>query len=256
MVRVKDLVPFLEGKDGEMVIEASDGLGSFFSVNGVEIQEWKDRDGMIHRALTIKLGKYDSTDSIISEGEPETYECECLCKDVTDGVCKSDIYDDICKTCPCFENPDDDKKFVENVEGIDKKEALEAKMYFDKDTEKDVISDAKDKYAKCAKQAWDELFGENTKNLESLTISDLLKLIYKNGWQNELDEDVCNSKMYMMSILYHKLEERINELYGIKEKKKDNNAAENNPLGFLTMGTCSFPKDFFDDIFGGFTFRN
>ena len=104
-----------------------------------------------------------------------------------------------------------DEKFIDNVNStleqklqINKEEAINAKKQFDEDVNKYAASD----YDNTAKKANVELFGTE-RDLNSMTMSELKYLLYKNHWDKEFDLNSINHRQTLLSFLYHKLEDRI-----------------------------------------------
>ena len=79
------------------------------------------------------------------------------------------------------------------------------------------------RYSEVAKEANRELF-DTDESISYMTLDDLKWMIYKNHWENEFDRSLINSRIDILSFLYHKLEDRIAEKLAEdsnKEKHKE-----------------------------------
>lgn len=100
---------------------------------------------------------------------------------------------------------------------IDKEEAIKAKKVYDKDIAND--------YDNVAKEVNIELF-DTDEPISEMELGELKYLIYKNHWDKEFDNSLINSRIDVLSFLYHKLEEGISDKLierngkKIKEKKR------------------------------------
>lgn len=108
---------------------------------------------------------------------------------------------------------------------INKDEALKARKVYNKDVVCDFSKPKKveSRYSEVAKEANRELF-DTDESISYMTLDDLKWMIYKNHWENEFDRSLINSRIDILSFLYHKLEDRIAEKLAEdsnKEKHKE-----------------------------------
>ena len=144
--------------------------------------------------------------------------------------------DETCKDCDnqCH-NCNENNKFGDFIDRlneslpnnykINKDEALKARKVYNKDIVRDFSKSKKieSRYSEVAKEANRELF-DTDESISYMTLDDLKWMIYKNHWENEFDRSLINSRIDILSFLYHKLEDRIAEKLAEdsnKEKHKE-----------------------------------
>lgn len=144
--------------------------------------------------------------------------------------------DETCKDCDnqCH-NCNENNKFGDFIDRlneslpnnykINKDEALKARKVYNNDVVRDLSKSKKieSRYSEVAKEANRELF-DTDELISYMSLGDLKYLIYKNHWENEFDCSLINSRVDVLSFLYHKLEDRIAEKLAEdsnKEKHKE-----------------------------------
>ena len=174
----KDLVSILQKYDGEVEITTSNKKGVFSDIDGVEMQEWTDCYGNSHASITLVLGGYDDSRSIV----------------------------------------DSDEEFIDNVNSnlepedwIDKEEAIEAKRVYEDEIERDEYEENFNlRYDNAAKESMIELFGDDSP-LEKSSTQRLVKYVYENGWEDEIPESDLLDRNALITFLYVKVSNLIVE---------------------------------------------
>lgn len=206
----KDIQGIYDGKVHDMSIREYNMLKAYLNdlLKNLSLPNSKDEVLNDEREFEIKM---NVTDDIQNRC------CACNVEPCSSCNChKNDTCDNDNCSCNAKDNNDSNElfDFINNVNKelpadsqINVNEAMDAKNVFDKDICKKVMSD----YDKAAKQANLELF-DTEKDISSLTINDLKYFIYKNHWDKEFNLVEINNRQTVLSLLYHKLEERIMEI--------------------------------------------
>lgn len=211
-----DIQGVLEGKVHDMSLRDYNMLKSYLN--------WFIKDTGGHTPINPNEDVECEYELEIPEDGVEPNDCNARCGacgvDSCAGCCDCNNTECDNNECTCKHTNDEIDEFIENVNKnlpescqIDHEEAIKAKEVFDEDLNKAASSD----YDKAAKEANIELFGTD-RDLNSLTISELKYLIYKNHWDNEFDLNMLNHRQTVLSFLYHKLEDKVVE----KIHKKNN----------------------------------
>jgi hypothetical protein len=66
-VLLDELTELVNAFGRDIVVDCNDGHGGYSTAKGIRYQEWTDRDGNKHHAVTIIHNGYDSTETIVEK---------------------------------------------------------------------------------------------------------------------------------------------------------------------------------------------